>query len=125
MTRCLCVHTHASTHKQAHGSTVKNVCLLQGAQAGKHVCRQRRQGVAEKVELPVGEEGDTRSASHPSTPAQPNRMRVRSSKKWEIVWEGNKEERVQSARTTPEKANLVNTGTQVSKEKQPHSPWGT
>jgi hypothetical protein len=118
MTRCLCVHTHASTHKQAHGATVKNVCLLQGAQAGKRVCRQRRQVVAEKVEVPVGEEGDTRSASHPSTPAQPNRMRVRSSKKWEIVWEGNKEERVQSARTTPEK-------TQVSKEKQPHIPWGT
>jgi hypothetical protein len=49
-------------------------------------------------------------------------MRVRRSKKWEIVWEGNKEERVQSARTTPEKANVVNTVTQVSKEKQPNSP---
>jgi hypothetical protein len=125
MTRCLCVHTHPSTHKQAHGATVKNVCLPQGGQAGKHVCSQRRQGVALKGELPVGEERDTRSASHPSTPAQSSRMRVRSSKRRERVWEGNKEERVQSARTTPEKANLVNTGTQVSKEKQPHSPWGT
>jgi hypothetical protein len=125
MTRCLCVHTHASTHKQAHGATVKNVCLLQRGQAGKHVCRQRRQGIVGKVEEPVGEEGDTRSDSHPSTPAQPNRMRVRSSKRWERVWEGNKEERVQSARTTPEKRNVVNTGTHVSKEKQPHSPWGT
>jgi hypothetical protein len=92
MTRCLCVHTHASTHKQAHGATVKNACLLQGGQAGKHVCRQRRQGVAVKLELPVGEEGDTRSASHPSTPAQPNRKRVRSSKRWERVWEGQAKE---------------------------------
>jgi hypothetical protein len=125
MTRCLCVHTHASTHKQAHGATVKNVCLLQGAQAGKHVCRQRRQVVVVKVEVPVGEEGDTRSASHPSTPAQSSRMRVRSNKRWERVLEGEKKERVQSARTTPEKANVVNTGTHVSKEKQPHSPWGT
>jgi hypothetical protein len=103
---------------------VKNVFLLQGAQVGKHVCRQSRQGVVVKEEHPVGEEGDTRSASHPSTSAQPNRMRVRRSKKGEIVWEGNKEERVQSARTTPEKANVVNTVTQVSKEKQPHIPCG-
>jgi hypothetical protein len=110
---------------QHTGSTVKYVCLRQGTKAGKRVFRQHRQGVVAKVELPVGEEGDTRSASHPSTSAQPNRMRVRRSKRRERVWEGNKEERVQSARTTPEKANVVNTVTQVSKEKQPHSPWGT
>jgi hypothetical protein len=70
----------------------------------------------------VGEEGDTRSASHPSTSAQPNRMRVRSSKRRERVWEGNKEERVQSARTTPEKANVVNTGHKCQKKSSHTAP---
>ena len=61
LTRCLCVHTHASTHKQAHDATVNNVCLRQGVQADKHVWGQSRQGVVgTKVEAPVGEEGDTR-----------------------------------------------------------------
>jgi hypothetical protein len=101
---------------------VKNVFLLQGAQVGKHVCRQSRQGVVVKEEHPVGEEGDTRSASHPSTSAQPNRMRVRSSKRRERVWEGNKEERVQSARTTPEKANVVNTGHKCQKKSSHTAP---
>ena len=64
MTRCLGTRTRArtraSTHKQAHGATVNHVCLLQGGQADKRVIRQSRQVVVGEVELPVGEDGDTR-----------------------------------------------------------------
>ena len=60
MTRCLCVQALASSHKEAHGTTVNYVCLLQGGQADKRVSRQSRQAVGLKIETPVGEEGDTR-----------------------------------------------------------------
>ena len=56
-----------NTYDELAGHTVQNVnyaCVLQGDQAGKHVCRESRQVVVVKVELPVGEEGETRSGSH-------------------------------------------------------------
>jgi hypothetical protein len=64
--QCLCGHAHNHTH----GATVNWECLLQEAQAGKRVFRQSRQGVVVKLELPVGEEEDTRSGALSSTRAQ-------------------------------------------------------
>ena len=107
---------------RTHFSTVNYVCLRQGAQADKHVCRKSPQEVVVgKVESPVGEEEDTRSGSHPSTPAQHERMRLSSSKRWNRGGEGQakglqkrksaKKKGSKVAAPPQEKANVVNTGT--------------
>jgi hypothetical protein len=108
---------------RTHFATVNYVCLRQGAQADEHVCRQSRQEVVVgKVELPAGEEGDTRSDAHQSTPAQHERMRVSSSKRWNRAGEGKAKglQRRKSAKkkgskvpAPQEKANVVNTGTNM------------
>ena len=76
-------------HERMRVSSIVNyVCLRQGVQADKRVIRQCRQGVVVKLEAPVGEEGDTRSDAHPSTPAQHECMRLSSSKRWKRAGEG-------------------------------------
>jgi hypothetical protein len=83
--------TTASTHKLTHRATLNKEFLLQRAQTDRQVCWQSLQVVAVKVELPVGEEGDTRSGSHPSVPAH-ERMRMSSSKWWKRTGERQSKE---------------------------------
>jgi hypothetical protein len=97
------VCTHRCFHTQTHTSTVNSVCLRQGAQVGKR--GQSRQDVVGKVEGPVGGERDTLSGSHPSTLAQPQRMRVSSSKRWKGEGQAKElhEERVQRRKSAKKK----------------------
>jgi hypothetical protein len=118
----LCVSTHM------HGATVNCVCLPQGGQADKRVIRQSRQGVVVKAQPPVGGEGDTRSGSHPSTPAQHERMRGSRSKRWNRKGQGQVKElqRRKSAKCprSPRESKSENTGTQCVKRKTDALPLG-
>jgi hypothetical protein len=129
------VCTHRCFHTQTHTSTVNSVCLRQGAQVGKR--GQSRQDVVGKVEGPVGGERDTLSGSHPSTLAQPQRMRVSSSKRWKGEGQAKElhEERVQRRKSakkkeckvpphSPRESKSENTGTQCVKRITDALPLG-
>jgi hypothetical protein len=104
-----CAYT-ASTQKHKHNATVNFVYLLQRIQDDKHILRQSCKGVVRQVEVPVWEEGETRSGSHPSTPALHERVSA-SIGSVEVA------EKMQLAHTTRENKNPV-------KKTFIYSPWG-